>query len=140
MAKRKADAASTTQEQPKKVIGKPFPAGVSGNPKGRPKGSRDALGFAFVEALYADFQEHGEATIHKVREDMPHQYLKTIAMILPKELNHNINNMSDMSDAELGKLLDAVRSLVSQATIEAPGSGSEAAGGSQQTKGVRTLQ
>lgn len=56
-----------------------------GNP-GRPKGSRNKLGEAFIEAMYEDFQEHGVAAIEKVRTEKPDQYLKVVASILPKEI------------------------------------------------------
>lgn len=56
-----------------------------GNP-GRPLGSRNKLGEAFIEAIYLDFQAHGAATIVKVRDTKPDQYLKVVASILPKEI------------------------------------------------------
>jgi len=56
-----------------------------GNP-GRPKGSRNKLGEAFIAAMYDDFQEHGVEVIEAVREGKPDQYLKVIASILPKEI------------------------------------------------------
>jgi hypothetical protein len=40
-------------------VGRPF---KSGNP-GRPKGSRNKLGEAFLDALHADWQEHGTEAI-----------------------------------------------------------------------------
>ena len=36
-----------------------FKPGQSGNPKGRPKGARNRLGTQFLEALEADFKQHG---------------------------------------------------------------------------------
>ncbi len=53
---------------------------------GRPKGSRNKLGEAFIHAMYEDFQEHGADTIIAVREGKPDQYLKVVASILPKEI------------------------------------------------------
>jgi hypothetical protein len=53
---------------------------------GRPRGARSKLGEAFMEALLASFQEHGAATIERVRQEKPEQYLKIIASLLPKEL------------------------------------------------------
>jgi hypothetical protein len=71
-----------------------------GNP-GRPKGSRNKLGEAFLEAMHNDFQQHGVEVIQKVRIEKPDQYLKVIASILPKELNVNVNEMDALSDDEL---------------------------------------
>jgi hypothetical protein len=56
-----------------------------GNP-GRPVGARHKLGEAFLEAMYADFKDHGVMAIVKVRDEKPDQYLKVVASILPKEL------------------------------------------------------
>lgn len=75
---------------------------------GRPKGSRNKLGEAFLEALYSDFQEHGIEVIARVRRDKPDQYLKVIASILPKDINLNVNPMGDMTDDEL---IERIRKL-----------------------------
>lgn len=71
-----------------------------GNP-GRPKGSRNKLGEAFLEAMHADFEQHGTEVIARVRNEKPDQYLKVVASILPKDLNVNINNMDDLTDDQL---------------------------------------
>jgi hypothetical protein len=82
-----------------------------GNP-GRPKGSRNALGEAFLEAMHDDFKAHGVEAIQKVRGDKPDQYLKVIASILPKDLNVNINNMDDLSDDELRARIRSLESVI----------------------------
>lgn len=100
-----ADADNTA---PKQRVGTPFAPGQSGNPKGRPQGARSKLGEAFLEALNADFAEHGVTAIAKVRDEKPDQYLKVIASILPKDLNVNINQMDGMTDDEL---IERIRAL-----------------------------
>lgn len=79
----------------------PYKPGQSGNPAGRPKGARSKLGEAFLEAMHADFEQHGTEVIARVRDEKPDQYLKVIASILPKDLNVNINNMDDLTDDQL---------------------------------------
>lgn len=79
----------------------------AGNP-GRPKGSRNKLGEAFIEALHDDFAAHGVEAIKTVREKKPDQYLKVIASIMPKDLNINVNNLGEVSDDEL---IERIRTL-----------------------------
>ncbi|MFN3169283.1 MAG: hypothetical protein ACE37E_01165 [Hyphomicrobiales bacterium] len=100
---------------------------VSGNSGGgRPKGSRNKLGEAFMADLYADWEEHGAATIETVRTEKPDQYLKVVASILPKDLNVNVNHFDDMADDELVERIrsldDAIRPFLdAQGTSEADG-------------------
>lgn len=98
----------------------------AGNP-GRPKGSRNKLGEAFIEAMHADFSEHGVDVIAKVRSEKPDQYLKVIASILPKDLNVNINQMDDLSDDQL---IERIRSLDSaiRPFLDAQGEGGAVGG------------
>ena len=49
----------------------PWKPGESGNPAGRPKGSRNKLSEEFVAEVYADWCEHGAAAIETVRERDP---------------------------------------------------------------------
>ena len=79
---------------------RPFQPGQSGNPKGRAPGSRNKLGEAFIEALYADFREHGIGTIAKVREERPDQYLKVVASLLPRDLNVNVSPFDEWTACE----------------------------------------
>lgn len=100
-------AENTAPQQRKRVIGRPFQKGQSGNPAGRPKGARQKLGEAFLDALLADFQKAiGEGTlgtdaIKAMREEKPNEYAKMIANLLPKEIEGNIN-------MGIGEALDAL--------------------------------
>ena len=64
-----------------------FRPGQSGNPHGRPKGSRNRLALAFMEALASDFEEHGREVIASVRQRQPAAYLRIASGLLPKELS-----------------------------------------------------
>lgn len=101
-----------------------FKPGQVPNPKGRPKGSRNKLGEAFLSALHEDFEKHGAETIVKVREERPHEYLKVVASILPKELNVNTRAVEEMTDDELAAGIAALQSILAAQGIE-EGSGAE---------------
>lgn len=88
-----------------------FIAGNGGN-GGRPKGSRNKLGEAFLNDLYANWQQHGVETIETVREDNPEVYLKVVASILPKDLNVNINPLEEAKDEELIQRLRELDSII----------------------------
>jgi len=105
-----SDAEHTAGHQQKRVIGVPFQKGQSGNPAGRPKGSRNKLGEAFLDDLYSDWKENGAQALKDCRIQNPAAYVKTVASLLPKQVEVNTNGIASMSDDELSDLIDAIRS------------------------------
>lgn len=81
---------------------------------GRPKGSRNKLGEAFLAAMHADFQAHGQAVIVEVRETNPSQYLKVIASILPKQFELDASALGQFSDEHLAQLVTALDAWLAQ--------------------------
>ena len=61
------------ESAPKRYRGlrEPWKPGESGNPAGRPKGSRNKLGEEFITEIYNDWCQHGAAALKKVRETGP---------------------------------------------------------------------
>ena len=103
---------------------KPFQPGQSANPGGKPVGARNRLTAAFLNALAADFDEHGKSAIVKCREDKPEAYIKAIAALCPKEIEVK-RPLEEMSADEL---LDAVRALQSFLATGAVAEGTRAPG------------
>jgi hypothetical protein len=78
---------------------------------GRPKGSRNRLGEAFISALQADFKEHGDEAIRRTREEKPAEYVKVLASLLPKEVEIK-RPFEDLSDDELHNAIQLIRASI----------------------------
>ncbi len=83
-----------------------FLTGSIGNPAGRPRGSRNKLGEAFIDALFRDFAEHGAEAIAEMRVTDPTGYVRTVASLLPREARAEPPDRFDaMSDEELREFI-----------------------------------
>lgn len=89
-----------------------FKPGQSGNPGGRPLGSRNTLTGNFLKSLAADFEKHGQNTIQRARKKDPVSYMKIIAGMLPKQLE-KVAPLEELSDAELSAGIALLRSKLS---------------------------
>lgn len=106
----------TGEPAPKKQnLAQAWVPGQSGNPKGRPKGSRNKLGDDFLQKLQADFETHGEKVISTVRVEKPAEYLKVIASLLPKQIEVKEGAFDGVSDEQLAALVSAARSALAVA-------------------------
>ena len=85
-----------------------FKPGQSGNPAGRPKGSRNKVSEKLLDALATDFDAHGREVIEKVRADRPADYLKIIASLVPKQMEiedlRSNRKAEDLSDDDLAAI------------------------------------
>src|SRR5216684_5269285 len=96
---------------------KPF---APGNPGGaRPRGAKNRLHRAFVEALHADFKEHGAAAIRICRMENPTNYLRVIASILPRELTIE-TAAADLTDDELEAMIQRLKTEMLEPLMPEP--------------------
>ena len=93
--------------------------GKSGNPVGRPKGSRVRLGETFLNDLLADWDTHGAASIAEMREKSPGDYVKVVAATLPKELNVKVSELDELTDDQLARQLASIAAQLARAGIGA---------------------
>jgi hypothetical protein len=82
------------ESTPAKQRGKPFKPGVSGNPSGRPVGSKNKFAEAFWQDFYAAWQEEGPEALRRCAQDSPKDFCKIAAMLMPKELRSDVQVLS----------------------------------------------
>jgi hypothetical protein len=96
-----------------------FKKGQSGNPGGRPVGTRLALQGDFLKKFLADFEVHGAKAIRLARSKDPMGYVRVAAALLPKELEIK-RPLEELTDAQLHDAIAALQSFVA-AQGNAPG-------------------
>lgn len=69
----------------------PWKKGQSGNPKGRPKGSRNKLSESFINDALEAWNEGGKGVLSKMMAERPGDFAKMIAGLVPKEFDVNAN-------------------------------------------------
>lgn len=105
---------------PKKYRGlkAPWKPGQSGNPKGRPKGSRNQFCEAFIADLHDAWKQRGAEAIQSMIDDKPGDFVKVAAGLLPKDFNINTNVMDDLTDDELAATIDTIKSLIAASGVK----------------------
>lgn len=100
--------------------------GQSGNPAGRPKGSKNKLQEDFLKDVLTAWETKGAKAIDDMIDDKPGDFVKMVAGLMPKEATLTINDHSEMTDDELA---ERVRQLAAQLSpFLIGGTGVDAAG------------
>jgi hypothetical protein len=119
--------------------GRHYKPGESGNPKGRAPGSRNKLSEAFFKDLLADWEQHGAAAIERFRDERPHEYVKVVAGVLPRQINMKVNEFDGLTDEQLERQLTAALRDLAAAGFD-PFAGAEAEGEPEPPEPLPTLQ
>jgi hypothetical protein len=109
-------AAATVPTVAKQLEPFHFKPGQSGNPKGRPKGSRNKLGEDFLTDLLEVWGEKGKDCIERTAAEHPEKLVSIVAGILPKELNVTTNPAEELSDDDLAAGIASLRALIAAST------------------------
>jgi hypothetical protein len=91
--------------------------GVSGNPAGRTRGSRNKLSEEVICALLRDFRLHGQKAVARVRQTQPAAYLKILALLIPREhkVEHS-NTLKNLSDEQLEAMIEHLETSLAAQT------------------------
>jgi len=123
MADAKAKVAEVTAKTPgKQLVPFQWKPGQSGNPKGRPQNAKQKLSDSFLADMLAAWEAKGKEAIDRVIAERPHEFIKAVGAIVPKDINVKTSALDELSDDDLASMLAAVRSTIA-ASVGADASG-----------------
>jgi Family of unknown function (DUF5681) len=110
----------------KHVNGRMWQPGQSGNPNGRPVGSRTAFSAGFLRDLAEVWREHGRETMVKTAKDHPAVFFATCARLIGPEVKLTIEqtlpgNLSMEEWQVVREVIAAVRQALPDAGSKPPG-------------------
>ena len=113
-------------EPSKHVNGRMWPPGVSGNPDGRPLGSRSAFSAGFSRDLAEVWAKHGRAAMEKTAIDQPGVFFATCARLIGPEVKLTIEqtlpgNLSMEDWQVMREIVEAVKQAIPDASSQSPG-------------------
>ena len=105
---------------------KPWPPGVSGNPNGRPVGSRSAFSAGFTRDLAEVWADKGKAAMLYTAEKQPAVFFATCARLLPNDVRVTVEQTlpGDLSMEDwqaMKEVIAAVRQAIPDAASQPPG-------------------
>ena len=113
-------------ETVKRVIGRPWQPGQSGNPAGRPLGSRHKITEAIIQDISGAWQTHGPQVLDRLAVEDPATFAKLAVGLVPKDVLLSINAKlpggMDPDDWQLvTEVMGAIKQSIPDANTRQPG-------------------
>jgi hypothetical protein len=83
---------TSTEKQQRNLI--PYERGRSGNPKGRPRGSRNKLSELFLRDFLVAWQAYGRPALMTAAMTDPVAFARVAAMLLPREVDQTVTSIN----------------------------------------------
>jgi hypothetical protein len=99
-----ADSDSTVRKHRQRGL-IPWKPGESGNPAGRPKGSRNKLSEEFFRDLCDAWQAFGKPALETMAMLYPVEFVRLVASLMPRELEATTTVPERMSTAQLEAII-----------------------------------
>ena len=105
---------------------KPWPPGVSGNPNGRPVGSRSAFSAGFTRDLAEVWADKGKAAMLYTAEKQPAVFFATCARLLPNDVRVTVEqslpgNLSPSDWRLMIDIVEGIKAAIPDASSKPPG-------------------
>jgi Family of unknown function (DUF5681) len=97
----------------------PWKPGQSGNPNGRPVGSRTIFSQAFLKDLASDWSEGGLDAMRWTRKNQPAVYFATCARLLPADVTVTLEQSNGLTPDDLS-ILRAIKDSIPDANSRSP--------------------
>jgi hypothetical protein len=112
--------------EPKRVIGKPWQPGESGNPGGRPIGARGRFSEQMIGDIARSWSTHGPAALEKMAKTDNTRYVEICSRLIPKDVALTVHqrlpgNLEPTDWAVVMEVVDAVRQAIPDAGQRQPG-------------------
>jgi hypothetical protein len=111
-----------TTTEPKRVIGRPWPKGVSGNPGGGVGRARNNLNLDTIKGMQQAFSRGGQRAIDKVMRTQPQTFLKLLVLLVPREMKvEHTGGVKAMTDEQLEAGIEAITAMLEGKLPQVPG-------------------
>jgi hypothetical protein len=108
-----------TDIEGRRLNGRMWTPGQSGNRGGRPIGARGRFSQQFIQDLLDSWEQHGATVMDRVAKEFPDRYLGIAAHLIPKEIEATIMAQLPLDQTDL-ELLRAIRTALPSANQMTP--------------------